>query len=848
MPRIGNHKPNPWIVPYFHLPDPEEDLKFRRELGVDNARLHYLNTPRPNQRPESPLHSLNYYRVMTEDAGQDGEAAVATALAQERKNVLGPNLHQNATMAWYENRKDGKGEPRSHTQWNMSLFMIGFNLSEKEFGDIEERISDLLVEDKMFRNPLSHFATVIRFHEIEDILKKEFVEQLGKEGIPKWWFDFAIRGWVRHTALWMKKAGETLADKLQGKKMRVLRGGEKGFMRVKKVQAVTKGKEENKAEEAGKPVKRKNKPRAAAIPKSYVEDGTDSDETEADDPGYVNEQPPTKKSKTAPFKIDMMDELEDEDELPSAPAPGLADIREPSMIVDHPDLPEKQSENVSEAISTPALKDLTPEQNSSVNKSDAELHAATSSPPVRQSNSPPARAAKVARKTSPAKTPAAPKKRMGRPPKLRTTPELPKEKPAPKVKVAKAVKAIKGPKPPKASKPAKQATQTASTIPLLKNSHLLITVRHNPSLRDCISLSSLVTSEIQAKIEGDEDVDVKDLKLELLRAELKDGGLIRGDKDKEKEDLVWLIDDLDMMVRNDKQLVTAVKCLREKDRGGLGGGGMLRLEVVKGVDEVGMGGRSGGTIREKAAGRESQGAELSVEEKTLDKVVSGSHGTNTEEIVDIERRNNDGNEVGKDAAIERSNIGGDDVGKVVAVDEYHACTLPTSSTTSPKPPILKEDLYPPTTSILGSVLIQLVESGGGAADGDGFNTTNQNDDVSYQVLTEVCKADADIGIVGAVEKEGGREKDGGDAAGETGMVIDNMHHGNLDNLEIMNETGGNTNTREIVLEENVGTSGIDTSMSDVDKLGSTEDATEEAKVSSLSAFLENFEANHKYRI
>jgi hypothetical protein len=787
-PRIGNHKPNPWIVPYFHLPDPEEDLEFRRELGIDNARLQFLNTPRLCQQPESPPHSVNYYRIMAEDAGQDGDAAVAAALAKERKNVPGPNLHQDATMTWYENRKDGKGEPRSHHQWNMSLFMIGFNLSEKEFLDIEERMTDLLMEDKIFSNPLSQFATIIRCHEIEEMVKNEFAEQLGKEGIPKWWFDFAIKGWVRHTALWMKKAKETLADKLQGKKMRVLRGGDKGFMRAKKVKAITKGNKEGnkntqkekqeKFEEAKKPAKRKYKPRAASVSKAYVEEGTDSEETEADNPAYVSELPPTKKSKKAPFVIDMLDELEDKDELPNAPASELIGTSESPTIVNQSNIPENQTVKVSESSSSPNLKIITSEQDTIAKRTDQEVLAAVTLPQQPQSiKSSPAPATKITRKTPPEDAPAAPKKRMGRPPKSRKAPELPKEKPAPKPKVPKAPKVAKAPKAPKASKPAKLAAQKVSSAPLLKNSHLLITVRHNASLRDCISVFSLVTSEIQAKINGEEDLDVKDLKWELLRTELKDGGLIS--EDGQHEDLVWVIDDLDMTVRNDKQLANAVRYLREKDKGGVSRGGMLRMEVVKtAIEVVDTEGSGGGSIGEKAVVQESQDAEVVVEEMAQDAVTNDPHENNTHRGINIEKSNIDGDGVEKAVDTKKGDIAADEVARAVVIKENS-------------------------------------------------NVAAEGDSDDSQVITEDKKGNDDIYMLS------GEKEEGGDAGDESELVVDNKHGANLPNSDILGENGGIIKISEVVTEQDAGTGDFDMAVSDVDNLGSLENTTEDANVRSF---------------
>ena len=477
---------------------------------------------------------------MSEDAGFEGDATIEEMLSKETEidKALGPNLHKDATMAWYENLKDGKGEPRAITSYTANHFLIGFALSEKEFGEIEERISDLLLEDGVFKASSRAHSVKIIFSDIEDTIREEFDVLLNKQGIPRWWSKFAITGWVRYTAQWMRKAGDRVDDKRQGKKMKVLRGGVKSFK-------AEMGEEEKVV---AKGVKRKTMPRASAAPKSYLEDDTEYDDVTAD----VDSQSPVKKARFAPFAIQMGDDEEDDnEECVASPALSPAEEFKSTTSSGYVPIPEAQSEDDSSTYHAPtppkkrAYKRRKPAE-VIVKEDNAEQIISPTSPPPSERK--PTALDPILTQPSTSLI----QERFGSPNHISTNPQPPKNTRAiPKSRAALRTK--------KASrKRAPHEIEPATSTPLLKNSQLLITVRHKPHLLDSISLLDILSPDSLATLHTSPDLNPQNLVYQRLIDLLMQAGMMSPTGD----ELKWVINeggrDIDMPVKNDRQLCNAV--------------------------------------------------------------------------------------------------------------------------------------------------------------------------------------------------------------------------------------------------------------------------------------------------
>ncbi|EHL03729.1 hypothetical protein M7I_0376 [Glarea lozoyensis 74030] len=242
--------------------------------------------------------------------------------------------------------------------------------------------------------------------------------------------------------------------------MIVLRGGKKGFLREKPTVAV----------------KRKYKPRAAAVSKSYVEEATDSDEPTDD-----NVLPPAKRAKTVPFTIQMGDEDDEIEPLPATSLPPTSDTNTTAPL-DQTALSDEANRQNIEQVMDSETRDKTSGATRSATPPLANSMQASQTPTT---TPPPEKASKV------------PKKPRGRPPKSEK-PAKPSKQPT--TRKPRVPKAPKVPKVPKTKTPPPQATTATH---LLKNSQLLITVRHKPRLGDVISLLSLLDPEKQAEATGD---------------------------------------------------------------------------------------------------------------------------------------------------------------------------------------------------------------------------------------------------------------------------------------------------------------------------------------------------------
>ncbi|CAG8958188.1 hypothetical protein HYFRA_00000540 [Hymenoscyphus fraxineus] len=182
-------------------------------------------------------------------------------------SLTSPLLHPEANIEFYT----------KPFHWNTSNFTKGFNISTKQFREIEEWVTDLLLLDNLYAKEIDS-EVQWKLMQIGEALTAQF-PCLTKVGIPEFWSVDARRALVKSTRKGMRIAGEKLGAQIERKKRTVRK--DKGLLKIPKALKVPKTRKTNRG---------KRKTRAQDV--NYDEDD-DSEDRE----GRENDTPATKKKR-----------------------------------------------------------------------------------------------------------------------------------------------------------------------------------------------------------------------------------------------------------------------------------------------------------------------------------------------------------------------------------------------------------------------------------------------------------------------------------------------------------------------------------------------------------------------